>query len=88
MGRLPVTTDTECQIHARLSELLERYDEVRTFIQEALDEQDHEALGYPSWTAYVAGEFGDVLAKLQRSERRSVFAMPAGWITDLTGERA
>jgi len=54
-----MTTTTE-----KISELLEA----------AQADGDHRALGYASWTAYVAGEFADALAGLSTAARRPAVA--------------
>lgn len=43
-------------------------------IAEAYQRQAHRALGYPSWDAYVAAEFGAARLRLPREERAEVVA--------------
>jgi hypothetical protein len=53
-----------------LGALTENLDKVSGLIREAERGQAHVALGYQSWTAYVAREFGGMLPKLDRDVRR------------------
>lgn len=59
-------------IRSKLSNLVADRDQVLALIRQAREQGDHEALGYPSWTAYIGGEFGGLLPKLDRAERRSL----------------
>lgn len=62
------------EIRATLANLATGRDRVLDLIRQARDNGDHEQLGYPSWTAYVSGEFGEHLPRLQRSERQPLVA--------------
>lgn len=57
------------RIRLTLTSMLDQRDKVLSLIREARDRQAYTALGYPSWTAYVADEFADALPRLDRAER-------------------
>lgn len=57
------------RIRDRLVMIVEHRDEVLALIRQARDAGDAESLGYPSWSAYVSGEFGGLLPRLSRDER-------------------
>lgn len=65
-------------IRAELDSMIRSRDVVLEHIERARSEQDDVVLGYPSWTAYVAAEFGDALAELGRDDRRDVVAILSG----------
>lgn len=65
-------------IRAELDSMIRSRDVVLEQIERARSEQDDVILGYPSWTAYVATEFGDALAELGRDDRRDVVAILSG----------
>jgi len=61
-----------------LDGMIGQQDKLLRLVSEAKEAKDHLALGYPSWTAYVAEEFKERLAQLNRDDRRSaVFALTA-----------
>lgn len=62
------------RIKALLDTITARTDRLLDLVEEAKAHDDHEALGYPSWPAYVAGEFADRLAQLDRAQRRDAVA--------------
>jgi len=49
-------------------------EKIAELLDAAQAEQDHVALGYASWPAYVAGEFADALAGLSTAARRPAVA--------------
>lgn len=51
---------------------------LQELVAQAQDGQAHVALGYPSWTAYIADVFSDAPLKLERQERREVVAWLSG----------
>ena len=53
-------------------------EKMQRLVAEAEQGQAHIALGYKSWTAYVADLFGDEPMRLPRDERREVVAWLAG----------
>lgn len=55
---------------ARLTAGIVGYAQMRQDIADAFAGRDWLVLGYASWDAYVEGEFGELLAKLDRGERR------------------
>lgn len=59
-------------IRSELQVMVNTRDLVLEHIQQAEHDEDHLALGYASWTAYVSAEYGDVLADLGVTERRDV----------------
>lgn len=64
---------------ARLTDGIVGYAQMRQDIADAFAGRDWFVLGYASWDAYVEGEFGELLAKLDRNERRQA-------IGDLRGQ--
>lgn len=62
------------RIKLLLGSMVEQQEKVLDLVREAQDSADHEALGYASWTAYAAAEFGDLLAELGRDDRRLAVA--------------
>lgn len=75
-GRVPQThvngsaTRRRDRIKLLLSSMIEQRDKVLDLVREAQESEDHIALGFASWTAYAAAEFGDLLAELGRDDRR------------------
>jgi len=63
----------------RLRAGIVQYSQMRQDIADAFAGRDWIALGYGSWYEYVDGEFGEQLARLDRSERREA-------IQDLRGQ--
>jgi hypothetical protein len=57
------------KIQLRLDMIADSTELVIPMIEEAKNGSAHQVLGYPSWTAYVADNFGGVLARLTKSER-------------------
>lgn len=57
------------RIRLRLDTIAENTEVVVTLIEEARAGAAHEALGYPSWPAYVADRFGGALTRLAKAER-------------------
>jgi len=57
------------KIQLRLDMIADSIELVIPMIAEAKAGNAHQALGYESWTAYVADKFGGVLARLTKSER-------------------
>ena len=62
-------------IRSELQTMVTSRDFVLEYIEKARDAKDDVVLGYPSWTAYVAAEFGAALAELGRDDRRDVVAI-------------
>lgn len=60
------------RISLRLVTVAENLEAVGPLIEQAAAGSAHQALGYKSWTAYVAGEFGDQLTRLAGLDRGSV----------------
>ena len=58
----------------RLRAGIVRYAEMRQDIADAWAGRDWIALGYQDWPAYVAGEFGEQLGQLVRSDRQQAVA--------------
>lgn len=86
------STRTEARERAdRLRAGIVRYAEMRQDIADAFACRDWAALDYPSWYAYVEGEFGAQLARLGRPERREAISdlrsqgMSTRQIADATG---
>lgn len=59
-------------IKFQLGEIADSRDNVLYLVERAKEARDDDLLGYPSWTAYVAGEFSKELAELRRDVRRDV----------------
>jgi len=66
------------KIQLRLGMIADSIDAVLPMIEEAKNGNAHQALGYSSWTAYVADKFGGVLARLTKSERLPFVELLAG----------
>lgn len=72
-------TETEARqttagIKKMLSTITETTEKVVLLIEKAESGRAWHVLGYPSWTAYVAGEFAESLAGLARAERVPIVA--------------
>ena len=65
-------------IQIRLGEIADSVDTVLPAIEKAKNGNAHQALGYQSWTAYVADKFGGTLARLGKSGRLPVVELLAG----------
>ncbi len=59
------------RISLLLRSLCSQQEQLLALVSEARDNQDHLTLGYASWTTYVAEEFGGLLERLNREDRRS-----------------
>lgn len=57
------------QVRLLLSSMLDQRDKVVGLIREARARHAYTAMGYPSWTAYVADEFADAIPRLSRDEQ-------------------
>ncbi len=66
------------EIRARLESLAGHLEEIPALVREAWTAGDWETLGYGTWKAYVTGEFGTELLRLDRSVRKE-------WVRQLTG---
>jgi hypothetical protein len=75
----PATLDEARGRAERIRAGLESYTRMRQDIADAYASRDWVALDYPSWFAYLEGEYGDELRRLTRDERRQA-------ITDLRGQ--
>jgi len=66
-----------CQrIKLLLGAMVDNREKVLALITEASESDDHIALGFPSWTAYVSTEYAGLLAELTRDDRRfAAFAL-------------
>jgi len=65
-----------------LSAMTTTTEKIAELLDAAQAEQDHVALGYASWPAYVAGEFADALAGLSTAARRpAVVALAEGGLS-------
>jgi len=62
------------RIKLLLSAMTTTTEKIADLLDAAQAEQDHVALGYASWPAYVAGEFADALAGLSTAARRPAVA--------------
>lgn len=62
-------------IRVELEGMVRSRDLILEQIEHARSDQDDVVLGYPSWSAYVAKEFGEALAELGRDDRRDVVAI-------------
>lgn len=71
-------TQTTARIKLLLSTITETTEKVVGLIEKAEAGRAWEVLGYPSWTAYVAAEFAESLAGLQRAERIPVVQKLSG----------
>jgi hypothetical protein len=64
------------RIKLLLGTMVETKEKVLVLITEAKDGDDHLALGYRSWTEYVSTEYAEILADLNREDRRfAAFAL-------------
>jgi hypothetical protein len=57
------------RIQLRLGTIADNVEAVVPMIEEAHNGEAHVALGYPSWTKYVADEFGGMLSTLRKADR-------------------
>ena len=57
------------RIRIKARNITEQYADLRALVDEAERCEDHLALGYPSWTAYIADLFGDEPLRLPRDAR-------------------
>ncbi len=83
VSMLPRLTEPEAarlttKIQLRLDMIADSTELVIPMIEEAKNGSAHQALGYQSWTAYVADKFGGTLARLGKSERLPVVELLAG----------
>lgn len=62
------------RIRLLTTSIAENVAKVRDLVHEAKASQDHLALGYASWTAYLADLFGDEPLRLTRDVRRELVA--------------
>ncbi len=70
------------RIRLLLSAMTTTTEKVADLLDAAQAEQDHVALGYANWPAYVAGEFADALAGLSTAARRpAVVALAEGGLS-------
>jgi hypothetical protein len=60
------------RIKLLLTSMTEQTNKVVAILEEAQTNEDHLALGYASWTAYIAGEYAGLLAELKSGNRREV----------------
>lgn len=61
------------RIRMTATSFMETRDKLSLLIRQAQEGQAHEALGFPSWTAYIAQVFSDTpLMRLTRDERRVI----------------
>lgn len=64
------------RIKLLLGTMVDTKEKVLVLITEAKENDDHVALGFQSWTAYVSTEYADLLADLNREDRRfAAFAL-------------
>jgi hypothetical protein len=79
------------RIKLLLTSMTEQTNKVVAILEEAQTNEDHLALGYASWTAYIAGEYAGLLAELTRANRREVVGsltsagMPTRAIAEIVG---
>lgn len=64
-------------IRRRLDTIADNAEQVVPLIDQAKAGNAHEALGYPSWTAYVSDRFGGALGKLKQAERQPLVLLLA-----------
>ncbi len=70
------------RIKLLLSAMTTTTEKIADLLDAAQAEQDHVALGYASWPAYMAGEFADALAGLSAAVRRpAVVALAEGGLS-------
>lgn len=76
------------RIRIKARTITEQYESLRELLDEAERCEDHLALGYASWTAYLADLFGDEPLRLPRDERipMSVMLTDAGVSTRAAGQ--
>jgi hypothetical protein len=55
-----------------LTSMAEQTNNVVAILEQAQTHEDHLALGYKSWTGYIAGEYAGLLEDLNRAQRREV----------------
>jgi len=64
------------QIQLLLESMTQQKEKVLSLVTEAKKHDDHLALGYLSWSAYIAAEYAGLLADLNREDRRfAAFAL-------------
>jgi len=66
------------RIRLMASTVREGIDKIGALVDEAKASNDHEALGYASWTAYLADTLGAEPLRLDRNKRREVVALLSG----------
>jgi hypothetical protein len=97
-GSLAAGTDSAQEARRRrdrikllLTSMTEQANKVVAILEQAQTNEDHTALGYASWTAYVAGEYAGLLADLDRAQRRvavgelTAAGMPSRAIAEIVG---
>lgn len=70
--------DRQAQIRLKVSGIHRDIEELSEIVTTAKESGDHLALGYPSWSAYLAETLGQEPMRLDRAERREVVALLAG----------
>lgn len=83
MNTVTISTEAEARRRQERLRLLagtvrDGIDQIGALVTEAKESNDHEALGYASWTAYLADTLGAEAMRLDRAERREVVALLAG----------
>lgn len=69
----PQEAGSRCdRIRVLLTSMADQTNKVGDILEVAQTNEDHVALGYPSWTAYLAGEYAGRFADLSRAVRREV----------------
>ena len=58
------------QIQLLLESMTRQKEKILVLVTEAKEHDDHLALGYPSWPAYVSAEFAAALTEVTRDDRR------------------
>lgn len=66
------------RIRLMASTVREGIDKIGSLVEEAKASNDHVALGYASWTAYLADTLGAEPLRLDRGKRREVVALLSG----------
>lgn len=93
-GRPAAVVDARARrdrIKLLLGSITETTEKLAELIEAARDDGDHAALGFASWTAYVAAEFSGQLSGLGTAERRvavhalSTAGMPSRSIAEVSG---
>jgi len=90
------TTEAEARrltsrIQLVFGSMLDQHDKLVELVGEAKATSAHVALGYASWTAYVAAEFGELQVRLGRDDRRALVGalttagMPSRAIGEVVG---